>query len=159
MKRRTKDVLKQHLNDQTRASRADAPKSNGFQIVQRNIEKIEAEFTSSERTFYERLEQRTDRSLAQMMSGNALSYASALVLLLRLRQACNHPQLLKSDLTKENESPQGSGSGVQTPRKSNSYHHQLEGRNARHLQNVPTHSSSRAEVSGTPPYGLCKRPT
>ncbi|KKY24365.1 putative snf2 family helicase [Phaeomoniella chlamydospora] len=117
MKRRTKDILKQEgaLRSGPSGETEDG-KPTGFKIVKRSVEKIEAEFTDEERLFYNRLEQRTDRSLEQMMKGDALSYASALVLLLRLRQACNHPQLVKSDLAKE-ETFNGQTSGAQSPRK------------------------------------------
>lgn len=102
MKRRTKDVLK--------ADRQEKP-SAGFKIVKRTVESISVEFNQQERAFYERLEARTDRSLERMMAGNQMSYASALVLLMRLRQACNHPRLLGADLSKEQDAARGS----QTP--------------------------------------------
>ncbi len=115
MKRRTKDILKKEG-----ALRSGGPvkegeqKSNGFKIVQRTVKKIEAEFTPQERGFYERLESRTEKSLEQMMAGKQMSYASALVLLLRLRQACNHANLVKGDLAKERDAFMN-GSGSQTP--------------------------------------------
>lgn len=56
-----------------------------------------------EMNFYKRLEQRTENSLEQMMGGSKLDYAGALVLLLRLRQACNHPDLVKSDLAADKD--------------------------------------------------------
>ena len=104
MKRRTKDILKQDgaLKGGGSAA-ADGSRPNAFKIVERTVENIEADFTSEERAFYQRLENRADKSLEQMMAGNKVSYASALVLLLRLRQACNHPQLVKGDLAKERD--------------------------------------------------------
>lgn len=115
MKRRTKDILKQEGALQSGGSnKGGAPRSNGFKIVKRTVEKVEAEFTPQERGFYQRLETRTDKSLEQMMAGKQMSYASALVLLLRLRQACNHAKLVKGDLAKEKDSFVN-GSGSQTP--------------------------------------------
>ena len=115
MKRRTKNVLKQEgaLKNGGEAG-AVGGKRNGFKVVKRTIEKIEVDFTSEERAFYERLESRADKSLERMMAGKSISYASALVLLLRLRQACNHPELVKGDLAKESETFTN-GSGTQTP--------------------------------------------
>ncbi|EXJ89246.1 hypothetical protein A1O3_02312 [Capronia epimyces CBS 606.96] len=110
MKRRTKDVLKQQGPSKDGKGRVEG-KSPGFKIVARTVEKVEAEFTDAEREFYKRLESRTDRSLEMMMAGNKMSYASALVLLMRLRQACNHPKLTGSDLSTENDALSGS----QTP--------------------------------------------
>ncbi|KIW16227.1 hypothetical protein PV08_06278 [Exophiala spinifera] len=107
MKRRTKDVLKQGSQPGKDGEKKKGP---GFNIVARTVEKVEAEFSEQEREFYARLENRTDRSLAMMMAGNKMSYASALVLLMRLRQACNHPKLTGSDLSNETD-PVGS----QTP--------------------------------------------
>jgi len=103
MKRRTKDVLKQEgaLNPGGKPSKDG--QSNGFKITARKIESIEADFSPGERRFYDRLEQRTDRSLERMMGGEKMNYASALVLLLRLRQACNHPQLVGGSMAKDRD--------------------------------------------------------
>ncbi|KAL2012325.1 hypothetical protein VTN00DRAFT_5043 [Thermoascus crustaceus] len=106
MKRRTKDVLK--LNDNLKPGEQgdggnDKKSSSGFQITKREVIKVNAEFTPAEMNFYKRLEERTDRSLEKMMGGSKLDYAGALVLLLRLRQACNHPDLVKSDLAQDKD--------------------------------------------------------
>ncbi|KOC12823.1 putative SNF2 family helicase/ATPase [Aspergillus flavus AF70] len=105
MKRRTKDVLKlnSNLKPNEAASDGEQKKPSGFQIVKREVIKVSAEFTPGELNFYKRLEQRTDNSLEKMMGGSKLDYAGALVLLLRLRQSCNHPDLVKSDLAKDKD--------------------------------------------------------
>ena len=105
MKRRTKDVLK--LNDNLKSG-GDGPgekkeNSSGFQITKREVIEISAQFMPGELNFYQRLEQRTENSLEKMMGDTKLDYAGALVLLLRLRQACNHPDLVKSDLAKDKD--------------------------------------------------------
>ncbi|KAK2744248.1 hypothetical protein FQN57_004333 [Myotisia sp. PD_48] len=131
MKRRTKDVLK--LNDAsdddgaegaaTKSDQGDTSKvitrtrsgngdttsttkktsSNGFKITKREVIKVEAEFSPEEWEFYTNLEQRADKSLERMMGRHDMNYASALVLLLRLRQACNHPGLVKGELAQEKD--------------------------------------------------------
>lgn len=119
MKRRTKDVLMKEgaLNPGGKPSKDG--QTNGFKITARKIESVKAEFSPEERRFYDRLEQRTDRSLEQMMSGEKVNYASALVLLLRLRQACNHTRLVGGNMAKDKDAlTTGQGSGTQTPRKS-----------------------------------------
>ena len=112
MKRRTKDILKQDSQPKDGKTRSKTEGKNpGFKIVDRTVESVQAEFTQQEQEFYNRLESRTDRSLEMMMAGNKMSYASALVLLMRLRQACNHPKLTGSDLSNETDTATGS----QTP--------------------------------------------
>ncbi|PLB37226.1 putative SNF2 family helicase/ATPase [Aspergillus candidus] len=105
MKRRTKDVLK--LDDSLKAGETDSngqqKKSSGFQITKREVIKVKAEFMPGEMNFYQRLEQRTENSLEKLMGGAKVDYAGALVLLLRLRQACNHPDLVKSDLANDKD--------------------------------------------------------
>lgn len=107
MKRRTKDVLKLDgnlkLSEESASNGEEKKGSGGFQITKREVVKVTAEFTPAEMDFYKRLEKRTDSRLAQMMGGSRLDYASALVLLLRLRQACNHPDLVKSDLAEDKD--------------------------------------------------------
>ncbi|KAJ5650474.1 uncharacterized protein N7484_004197 [Penicillium longicatenatum] len=98
MKRRTKDVLRDNENDKSEGADGKPKKSNGFKIVKREVIKVEAQFMEGEMNFYKRLEQRTENRLEEMMGGAKVDYAGALVLLLRLRQACNHPELVKSDL-------------------------------------------------------------
>ena len=106
MKRRTKDILKKDgaLNPGGKASVAGAASTTGFKVTERKIEKVVAEFSPNEREFYDRLESRTDASIEKMMAaGDAMNYASALVMLLRLRQACNHPKLVAGKLGKDAE--------------------------------------------------------
>ena len=128
MKRRTKDILKAEgaLNPGGKADIEGKP-SNGFRITERRIERIVATFSTKERSFYENLEQRADKSLKKMMGGDKLSYASALVLLLRLCQACNHPELVGGSVANDKEAlTTGQGVGPQTPRKSKAVDNELD---------------------------------
>ncbi|KAI1263153.1 hypothetical protein F5Y18DRAFT_394827 [Xylariaceae sp. FL1019] len=107
MKRRTKDILKKAGALKTGPSQGegkDEEKSatSSFKVTERKVVAIAAQFAPAERRFYDRLEQRTDKSLEAMMRGK-VNYASALVLLLRLRQACNHPKLVEGKLEKDKD--------------------------------------------------------
>lgn len=114
MKRRTKDILKKEgaLNPGGKVLVAGEANTTGFKVTERRIEKVFAKFNASERLFYDRLEQRADKSLEEMLHGEKVNYANALVLLLRLRQACNHPKLVTGKLAKDGEALE-----VEQPRK------------------------------------------
>ena len=118
MKRRTKDVLKQDggLNFGKSSEKKADGGSNGFKIVGREVRIIEAEFDKSEREFYDKLAARTEKSLEAMMGGAKTDYIGALVLLLRLRQTCNHPSLIRKAVKGEAEAI---ASGSQGGRKGN----------------------------------------
>lgn len=121
MKRRTKDVLKKEggLTFGGKGKDGEEKKSD-FQIVDRNVEVVIGSFTAKEREFYDRLSNRAETRLAEMMGGEKTDYIGALVLLLRLRQACNHPNLTKSNMKADKdalETGTKSQPGTQTPRK------------------------------------------
>ena len=125
MKRRTKEVLKKEggLTFGRGTKINGESKTEAFKIVARNVQTVVVEFDPEERHFYDRLAARTEKSLEDMMGGAKTDYIGALVLLLRLRQICNHPELIRGNLRKEKDSmaiaPRGT-SGSQTPRKANS---------------------------------------
>ncbi|KAF2149550.1 hypothetical protein K461DRAFT_281931 [Myriangium duriaei CBS 260.36] len=120
MKRRTKDILKQEgaLNYGGKKD-VQGGKSAGMKIVERKIEAIICELDDYEREFYGKLEQRANDRLHDMMEGAKTDYIGALVLLLRLRQACNHPQLIKSVMQNDKDALATAGiGGSQSPTKS-----------------------------------------
>lgn len=122
MKRRTKDVLKKDGALNFGGKNTNSGDKPAFQIVDRNIETVIGEFTAKERQFYERLSSRAESRLAEMMGGAKQDYIGALVLLLRLRQACNHPELVKSNVKDDKDalttgSKSSAQSQLQTPRK------------------------------------------
>ncbi len=121
MKRRTKDILKKEgaLNPGGKTLGPGDTSTTGFKVTERKIVKVFANFSPQERLFYDRLEQRADKSLEEMMGGEKVNYASALVLLLRLRQACNHPKLVAGKLGKDSDAlGVDAANAAQTPRKS-----------------------------------------
>ncbi|TDL20620.1 hypothetical protein BD410DRAFT_725354 [Rickenella mellea] len=63
------------------------------------------EFDEDEREFYDALEKKIALTINKFMKGGAQmpNYTSMLVLLLRLRQACNHPSLVSKDFSTDKE--------------------------------------------------------
>ncbi|KAI1172096.1 SNF2 family N-terminal domain-containing protein [Nemania sp. FL0916] len=108
MKRRTKDILKEDgalstgHSENNGEEKDEKSATSNFKVTERKVVSISAKFSPAERRFYDRLEQRTDKSLEKMMRSK-LNYASALVLLLRLRQTCNHPKLVEGKLEKDKD--------------------------------------------------------
>ncbi|KAI5852744.1 SNF2 family N-terminal domain-containing protein [Morchella snyderi] len=115
MLRRTKDVLRSD-GDKLEAAGGE----NKMKMVKRKVESVVTEFGEKEKEFYEKLEARTEENLEKMLSGfgvgrglAGVNMTSALLLLLRLRQACNHPTLVAGKIVKDKDS----GLGLTTPRK------------------------------------------
>ncbi|OLN95968.1 putative ATP-dependent helicase [Colletotrichum chlorophyti] len=104
MKRRTKDILKAEgaLNPGGKPTKEGEKSSTGFKVTERKVVTMATTFSPAERRFYDRLETRADESIERMLKGK-VDYANALVLLLRLRQACNHPKLLEGKLDKDKD--------------------------------------------------------
>ena len=104
MKRRTKAILKEKgaLNPGGEPSAEGEASSTGFRHTQRNVVTVSAKLAPAERQFYDRLEARADQRMEDMMR-DKLSYANAFTLLLRLRQACNHPKLVEGKLEKDKD--------------------------------------------------------
>ncbi|KAH8129034.1 hypothetical protein FP744_10007525 [Trichoderma asperellum] len=104
MKRRTKEILKQDgaLVPGGVPSADGATSINGFRHTNRKVVTVAAELSPAERRFYQKLEARADRSMTKMMK-EKISYANAFTLLLRLRQACNHPKLLEGKLGEDKD--------------------------------------------------------
>ncbi|EJD05330.1 uncharacterized protein FOMMEDRAFT_138838 [Fomitiporia mediterranea MF3/22] len=87
---------------------------NGKQLLElpdRIVKIIPCAFDADEREFYESIASKVELTLNKYQQAGdiARNYTSVLVLLLRLRQACNHPSLLSKDfaLDKEAVDPRG----------------------------------------------------
>ncbi|TFY74691.1 hypothetical protein EWM64_g9322 [Hericium alpestre] len=65
----------------------------------RSVEVLQCEFDDDERAFYHSVENRIEEQMNKLLkSGDVMkNYTHVLVLLLRLRQACNHPSLVSKD--------------------------------------------------------------
>ncbi|KAG0285547.1 hypothetical protein BGZ96_010207 [Linnemannia gamsii] len=85
-------------------------------LPDRNVEIVHAPFSHDESAFYHALENRIrDRFNAYVKAGTVMkNYSNILVLLLRLRQACCHPHLIKDfDKVTEVDAPQGQKAHVE----------------------------------------------
>ncbi|KAF9184250.1 hypothetical protein BGZ50_003812 [Haplosporangium sp. Z 11] len=79
-----------------------------LQLPDRNVEKVPTPFSIEERAFYTALEHRTkERFNAYVKAGTVMkNYSNILVLLLRLRQACCHPHLIRDfETVSEEDAP------------------------------------------------------
>ncbi|KAH9941545.1 SNF2 family N-terminal domain-containing protein [Amylocystis lapponica] len=76
-----------------------------LELPDRVVETVDCPFDAEERAFYNTVDERVQKSLAalQKQAGSTNSYTSMLVLLLRMRQACNHPSLVSEDYKKDRE--------------------------------------------------------
>lgn len=104
MKRRTKEILKKEgaLVPGGVPTADGASSIGGFRHTNRKVVTVAAELSPAERKFYQKLEARADQSMTRMMR-EKISYANAFTLLLRLRQACNHPKLLEGKLGEDKD--------------------------------------------------------
>ncbi|KAG0099620.1 hypothetical protein BGZ93_006730 [Podila epicladia] len=85
-----------------------------LELPPRNVEKVSIPFSADEKAFYDALETRTrERFNAYVRAGTVMkNYSNVLVLLLRLRQACCHPHLIKDfEKVQDGEEAQGGAGG------------------------------------------------
>ncbi|KAA1474425.1 hypothetical protein DENSPDRAFT_882790 [Dentipellis sp. KUC8613] len=70
-----------------------------IELPKRNLDIINCAFDDEERHFYNSIENRIEEQMQKLIrSGDVMkNYTHVLVLLLRLRQACNHPSLVSKD--------------------------------------------------------------
>ena len=120
MLRRTKKVLNASKPEDEGSDETSKKnkQSKAFKLPKRTVETVTCGFTPAERQFYDALEQKTDERLEQLTTGAKISYTSALVLLLRLRQACNHIELVRRAIDKDAKTTgQGSQGSQERQRK------------------------------------------
>lgn len=105
MKRRTKDILKEEGALKPGGKLVEGEDDDpgpGFKHTERKVVTVSAELSAAERHFYDRLEDRTGESMKRMME-EKINYLNAFTLLLRLRQACNHPKLVEGKIEKDRD--------------------------------------------------------
>ncbi|KZT63245.1 hypothetical protein DAEQUDRAFT_742034 [Daedalea quercina L-15889] len=86
-----------------------------LQLPERFVDTVNCEFDSGERAFYDKVNELVQNRLESLeeQGGAARNYTSMLILLLRLRQACNHPSLVSEDYRKDSEAVEPKGSKSQ----------------------------------------------
>jgi SNF2 family DNA or RNA helicase len=89
-----------------------------FTLPDRNVRLIKKEFSPAERDFYTKLKADAEADIAQYQNegGPAGNYFNVLFKVLRMRQACNHPKLVRS---KTSTGAGGSGGEINAVRKLN----------------------------------------
>ncbi|KAK6351285.1 hypothetical protein TWF718_004450 [Orbilia javanica] len=112
MLRRTKAVLQAASDEKKDPTKAKEPVKPGaknektlkLNMVKRSVKTVSCSFDEDEDRFYRRLESRMDDRLNDLLFGNKKhGMAGVLVIMTRLRQACNHPHLLAGKLTQDKE--------------------------------------------------------
>ncbi|KAG8533685.1 uncharacterized protein KY384_001426 [Bacidia gigantensis] len=88
-------LLKAILMRRTKKSMIDGKPI--LRLPPRHTEAVQAEFSEDEQSFYQALENRTQLQFNKYLKAGTIGrhYSNILVLLLRLRQACCHPNLIK----------------------------------------------------------------
>ncbi|KAG6865601.1 hypothetical protein C0991_001025 [Blastosporella zonata] len=74
-----------------------------IELPKRTVEVISCDFDPSEQVFYNSLENKMESVIEKLMGNGKNNYISVLLLLLRLRQACNHPILVTQDYKADND--------------------------------------------------------
>lgn len=125
MKRRTKDILKKEGALNPGGKVKPGSRTSEFKIVARDVEVVVCDFDEQERRFYNNLATKAQDRLAEIMGGEKTDYIGALVLLLRLRQACNHWELSTYSIKKDKDalttgSTSNAQSSISTPTKNKS---------------------------------------
>ena len=93
-----KQIMLRRRKDQTLNGKAL------IELPKRTVEIVTCNFDDSERLFYDSLESKMEGVIEKLMaSKGGNSYISVLLLLLRLRQACNHPILVSEDYKQDSE--------------------------------------------------------
>ncbi|KAK9477502.1 SNF2 family N-terminal domain-containing protein [Lipomyces japonicus] len=87
MLRRTKDVLV----------------ANGMKLPKRTVHKITVRLSQGERVFYDQLEHKMANKMEDLIGLGGHKYMSVLLLLLRLRQACNHTSIVKGKVVADKD--------------------------------------------------------
>ncbi|KAF3936704.1 hypothetical protein ABW19_dt0200732 [Dactylella cylindrospora] len=124
MLRRTKAVLQAASDEKEEPKKTRNAKKPGekeqsklkLHMVKRSVKSVSCSFDDDEDKFYRRLESRMDDRLNELLFGNKKhGMAGVLVIMTRLRQACNHPHLIAGKLTADRENV---FSSTKTPKKS-----------------------------------------
>ncbi|KAF8872465.1 SNF2 family N-terminal domain-containing protein [Infundibulicybe gibba] len=90
-----KQIMLRRRKDQTLNGKAL------IELPKRLVNVVSCPFDSSERAFYDALEGKMESVIEKLMGKGGSNYIGVLLLLLRLRQACNHPILVAKDYKKD----------------------------------------------------------
>ncbi|KAI0299413.1 SNF2 family N-terminal domain-containing protein [Multifurca ochricompacta] len=76
-----------------------------IELPERHLSIVPCTFDEDERQFYFALENKIDEAMQKFVKNNEVmkNYTNVMVLLLRLRQACNHPSLVSKDYNTDRE--------------------------------------------------------
>ncbi|TDL15102.1 hypothetical protein BD410DRAFT_796684 [Rickenella mellea] len=110
--RKAQTILKRHLLRRTKDTKLDGKPI--LQLGPKTIDMIELDFTPEEREIYKGIEEKQKQKISKFIKAGTVmkNYAFILVMILRLRQLCCHPNLILTKAQNNGEEEEDTDGGL-----------------------------------------------